>query len=65
MKLSEKMKELVESSRRELQGRESKSHDPGRRRMLGRTLAMAGAAGVATQAGAQALEVPPLSLIHI
>ena len=47
MKLSEKMKELVESSRRELQGRESKSHDPGRRRMLGRTLAMAGAAGVA------------------
>ena len=67
MKLSDKMKDLVDTSRRELQARESKSHDPGRRALLGRTLAMAGAVGaggMATQAGAQVLEVSPSAKEH-
>ncbi len=63
MKLAERMKALVDGSRQELGTTASKSHDPKRRALLGRSLAMAGTLGAAG-AGAQVLEVPPSAKEH-
>jgi len=69
MKITEKMKSLVDASRKELQSRGSMSHDPKRRALLGQSLAYAGALGAgglaAKDALAQeALGVPPSAKEH-
>jgi sulfane dehydrogenase subunit SoxC len=61
MKNEDRMKAVLEASRRDLEAPGSKSHDPSRRALFKRSLAVAGALGgglAAGEAAAQVLEVP-------
>lgn len=62
MKITEKMKSLVDASRKELQSRSSMSHDPKRRALLGQSIAYAGALGAGGLAAKEALAQDALAV---